>query len=260
MAHHPPPIDILQFHLFQNFLFSKLNPSTQTKEQVRKFFKANYHFYSKPLVLTSLPNFLKKNSSPFLAISDNRRPFFYNLRDFPVTHFDYLFYDNHSLDKSLEVPPPLRPYAKRTPQFPSFDATSDVSFQSIPSATQYLVNTQKMVIQRTPNLDPPSLNNAFTAQPSHSPHQYNILSNSHPPSNPNTMETSTSQILQSLPPIHLSSPNVITTQPQAHSIRTSLPPFLSSHHNPPSSISTSQIPPTTLSPSSLPPPSTFFDL
>ena len=136
---------------------------------------------------------------PFLATSDNRHPFFYNLHDFPVTNFNYLTHDNHSIDNSLELPPPLRTYAARFPQINSFDTISDAPLLTIPSASDVPLNTHKIGIH--PILDPsppPSLKNPITTQPSssHSPHQYNTTSNSPPSSNPITTKPSPYQIHQ----------------------------------------------------------------
>ena len=140
--------------------------------------------------------FSKDEPLHFFATSYNRHPFFYCHRDFPVSHFNYLTYDNHSIDKCLQLTPLLIPNATHTPH--------------IPSST------------------PPPSNIPITTQPSssHSPHQYNTPSIS-PPTYTITTQPTISQIHQPLPPIPLSFRNIITTQPQTHSSQTFLATALS---------------------------------
>ena len=67
------------------------------------------------------------NSPNFIATSENQNPIFFNHfnhSDFPVAHFNYLTFDNHSFDESLDLHPPVRQYANHIPQIPSFDTTS----------------------------------------------------------------------------------------------------------------------------------------
>ena len=121
----------------------------------------------------------------FLATSEKTSTLLFNQRDFPATHFNYLTYDNHSTDASLEFHSPVRPYSKHTPQVPSFDTTSDVSLQIIPFTSNILVNTHNNG-NPPPNLylpPLPSLNDSITTQPSTSPspHQINTPSYSLPP-------------------------------------------------------------------------------
>ena len=98
-----------------------------------------YHNFQYPCV--NFPSKFTKDDLSFLATSDNRHPFFFNLRDFTVSHSNYLSYDTHRIDKSFELSPHLRPYATRTHQIPPFDTTSDVSLQNIHSTSNVLVNT-----------------------------------------------------------------------------------------------------------------------
>ena len=65
----------------------------------------------------------------------------YDLRDSPITHFDYLTYENLNINKSLELLPPIRPYYTYLPQTFTSEITSDVSLQTIPSTSNVLVNT-----------------------------------------------------------------------------------------------------------------------
>ena len=137
-------------------------------------------------MLTFLLNSIKMNSYLF-ALPLTIVFLFNNLRSFPVTHLFYLTYDSHSIDRGLELTPPSRPYATRTPQFPSFDTTSDVSHQTIPSTSNVFVISHN-IINPPPNLDPhppPSSNNPITTQPSsHPPHQYNTPIHSPTPNTP----------------------------------------------------------------------------
>ena len=132
-----------------------------------------------------------------------------------------------------------------------------------------LVNNTHSIGYPPPNLDPPPSppinsiplsNNLITTQTtnSHSPLQYNSPSNTPPPTVNNTIiiQPTTSQIHRSFPPIPISFPSVITTQPQSHSSNTSLPPTLSSNQNHQFPLPTSQNPPQT---SNLPPASTSYD-
>ena len=139
--------------------------------------------------LLGIPNFPSQFSQddflPFLATSNNHHCHFDNLFEFPVAHFTYLPYDNLSIDKILELPASVRPYAKRVPQIPSLDGTSDVSLQTAPSSSNVLVNIHN-IGNPTPNFDPvppPSFNNLITTQlpTSHPPHQYNTPPNYPPP-------------------------------------------------------------------------------
>ena len=161
--------------------------------------------------------------SPFLAISDNSHPQFYNLLDFPTTHFTYLTYDNHSIDKSHIRSPPIRPYAKQTHLQSSFDTTSDVSSQTIPPSSNVFMHTHPFgstatkLLQNSPP-PPPSINHVITTQPStsRSPHQYNTPSQTTPPTIPSNNQPSLSQIHTKLRPIPLSFNNPIITQPQSY--------------------------------------------
>ena len=158
---------------------------------------------------------------------------------------NYLTYDTHSIDKSLERPSPLRPYATRTPQIPSFDTTSDVSLQTIPSASNVLVKTHK-IGNPSPNLDPPlppALKNPITTQrsSSHSPYQY-ITPSEPSPSNTSTTQPTPSQIQQPRPPFPLYFHNVTATQLKALFFETYIQTTLSTIPHHPTSFSISQNP------------------
>ena len=115
---------------------------------------------------------------PFIDTPDNRHPQYYNLLDFPSSHFQYLTYDSNSLDKSLNLPPPVRSYAQQHTTPPSIDTTSNISIQTLPSSSNALLNP--------PQLNqsiPPSTSQITTADetlPSHSPNQYTTPSNTPP--------------------------------------------------------------------------------
>ena len=94
-----------------NIIFLKILLSTQTKKQIRiysLFLRVVLEttsnnvgiLISKTPALSSPLEFSRDEPLPFLATSENHHFFFYSLRDFPVTHFTYLTYDNHSIDKS----------------------------------------------------------------------------------------------------------------------------------------------------------------
>ena len=102
------------------------------------------------------PQFSKDEFLPFIASSGNSDPSFYDLRDFAVTHFDFLTYDTLSINKSLEPPPPIRPHYTYLPQMLASDTTSDVSLQTITSASNVLVNTHS-IGNLHPNLNTPPL-------------------------------------------------------------------------------------------------------
>ena len=66
-------------------------------------------------------HFTKHELLPFLNTPENQHPHFHNLLDIPPTHFSDLTYDNNSIDKSLNLPPPISPYSKQNPLPPSID-------------------------------------------------------------------------------------------------------------------------------------------
>ena len=81
------------------------------------------------------------NFYPFIDNSDNHHPQYYNLLDFPPSHFSYITYDSTSIDKSLNLPPPIRPYAKQHPLPPSIDTTSNIFLQTFSSSSNVILNT-----------------------------------------------------------------------------------------------------------------------
>ena len=101
--------DILQIHHFRYQFFQNLTFNTQFKKQFRiyslflqKCLDPIINLFvilkSKTLVLFLFLNFFNDELLPFLATSDNRHPFIYFLHDFSVSHFNYLTYDNHSIN------------------------------------------------------------------------------------------------------------------------------------------------------------------
>ena len=153
--HHCLTTGILQIHNFQYQFFQNLILIRDTKEQngiyshfLRNYFDVTTNLFGTLNSLDACINFPSQFSQdeflPFLATSDNRHPHFYNLLDFPVARFTHLTFDNHSIDKPLELHPSVRPNAKHTPQLPSIDTTSDVSLQTHPSSCNVLVYTHKI--------------------------------------------------------------------------------------------------------------------
>ena len=195
--------------------------------------------------------FSKDETLPFIASCDNQNPSLYAPRDFPITHFDlliYLTYDTHSINQSLEIPPPIRPYYTYLPQTLTSDTTSDVSVQTVPSTSNVLVNAHTFGNQ-PPKLDTPPLpssisippsNNHITTQPSssHSPLQYNTPSNTPPPTNKCQSNNYSTNNFSNTP--NSSSDSYFLplcyTQPQYHSSITSLPQTLSTNSNHPFSL------------------------
>ena len=241
--HHWLATDILQIHHFQYHFFQNRIIKTNTEEQFRiytlfttNFFRHNFQLVWDPKFQTLCVIFPSKFTQDelllFFALPDNRQPQFYNLLDFPTTHLTYLTYDKHSLDKSLNLPPPVRPYSKQNYLPPCFDTTSDVSLQTNPSSSNVLINTHS-IDNPIPNLDPPpppAINHVIITQPStsQSPNQYNTPHNTPPLNIPTTTQPPVSQIPTTLPPIPLPFNNTINTQPTENLIN--LPP---SNLNPP---------------------------
>ena len=128
--HHWLTNDILQIHHFQYQFFQNLILNTKTKEQIqiyslclRKFFRHNYQLVWHSKFQDACINFPQQFTSdellPFLDTPDNQHLQYYNLLDFPSSHFKYLAYDSNSLDKSLNLPPSVRPYTQQHHTTPS---------------------------------------------------------------------------------------------------------------------------------------------
>ena len=110
-----PPI-FFKFIIFNIIFFQNLTLNTKTKQQIqiyslflRKFFRHNYQIVWHSKFQTACKNFPQQFTPdellPFLDTSDNHHPHYYNLLDFPSSHFAYLTYDSNSIDKSLNLPP-----------------------------------------------------------------------------------------------------------------------------------------------------------
>ena len=84
-----------------------------------------------------------------LSITDNHHPQYCNLV-LPPSRFAYIIYDSNSIDKNLNLPPPIRPYAKQNPLPPSIDTTSNVSLQTLSSSSNVIVNTNPTTNQKFP--------------------------------------------------------------------------------------------------------------
>ena len=198
--HHSPTTDILQIHHFQYHFFQNLTLNTSTKEQIqikslflRKFFKHKYQMVWHSKFQSACINFpqLFTNDEllPFIDNSDNHHPQFCNLLDFPPSHFSYITYNSNSIDKSLNLPPPIRPYAKQNPLPPSIDTTSNVSLQTLPSSLNVIVNINPGTNQNFHPSTPQT--NTITTDPSTSPtpNQYITTSN-----NPRVLLSNTAQL------------------------------------------------------------------
>ena len=150
---------------------------------------------------------------------------FYNLLDFPSSNFVYLTYDSNSINKSLTLPPPVRPYFHQYNTPPSIETISTVSIQTLPSSSNPVTNPTSSLTQ---HISPPTSQNTtlnhnnppstsqittFNNNPplSHSPNQNTTPSNTPPAVISNIIQHSTFQI-PTLNPIPLSLNTTIPTQ------------------------------------------------
>ena len=218
--------------------FQNLTLNTKTKEQIqiyslslRKFFRHNYQLIWHSKFQTSCKIFPQHITPdellPFLDISDNHHPHYYNLLDFPSSHFAYLTYDSNSIDKSLNLPPPVHPYSQQYNIPLSNDTIPNFSIQTLPSSSHVVVSPTSSLNQHLtpstsqvtslPQHNPPSnpLPQITTINdnhpPSHSPNQNTTLSNTSPAVICNSVQPSTFQI-PTLNPIPLSLNTTIPTQ------------------------------------------------
>ena len=234
--HHWLTTDILQIHHFQYQFFQKLTLNTKTKEQIqiyslflRKFFRHNYqlvwHSKFQDACINFPQQFTQDGLLHFLDTPDNQHPQYYNLLDFPSSHFKYLAYDSNSLDKSLNLPPPVRPYTQQHYLPPSTDTISYVSIRTLPSSSKAVVNPTPSINQHisTSTSQVTTVNENLPT--SHSPNQYTTPSNRQPAVPYNTVQPSAFQI-PTLPTTPFSLINTLPTQ----SLPQNLPP--SSTHNP----------------------------
>ena len=208
--HHWLATDILQIHHFQYQFFQNLTLNTKTKEQIqiyslflRKFFRHNYQLVWHSKIQDACINFPQQFSSdellPFISKSDNQHQQYYNLLDFPSTHFQYFAYDSNSLDKSLNLPSPIRPYTQQSYLPPSTDTTSTISIQTLPSSSNSLLNPISPNNQHNPTSTSQAILTNENLSPSNSPNQYNTPSNTPPAVPPNPVSLPTSSI-PTLPP------------------------------------------------------------
>ena len=179
---------------------SSLSISIFPKEQIqiyslflRKFFQHNYQLIWHSKFQTVCKNFPQQFTTnellPFLDTPDNQHPHYYTLLDFPSSHFVYLTYDSNSIDKSLNLPPPVRPYFHQPNIPPSNETISTASIQTLSSSSHPVTNPTSSL---TRHISPPTS-------------QDTSLNHNNPPS--------TSQITTSHnnPPLSLIHP--INTQP-----------------------------------------------
>ena len=226
--HHWLITDILQIHHFQYQFFQNITLNKNTKEQIqiysrflRKFFRHNYQLIWHSKFQNACKNFPQQFTTdellPFLDTPDNQHPHYYNLLDFPSSHFVYLVYDPNSIDKSLNLPPPVRPYFHQPNIPPSNETISTASIQTLPSSSHSVTNPTSSSTQHiSPPTsqdtslnynNPPSTSQITTIHNnpplSHSPNQYTTPSNTPPAVISNPVQHSTFQI-PSLNPIPLS--------------------------------------------------------
>ena len=211
--HHWLATDILQIHHFQYQFFQNLTLNTKTKEQIqiyslflRKFFRHNYQLVWHSKFQDACINFPQQFSPdellPFLDDPDKQHPQYYNLLDFPSSHFTYLAYDSNSLDKSLNLPPPVRPYNQQHHLPPSTDTTSNISIQTLPSFSKAVVNPISLNNQYNPTSTSQVTLTNENLPTSHSPnlhtsrnlHLNTTPSNTPPTVPPNPVPPSTSSI------------------------------------------------------------------
>ena len=155
--HHWLATDILQIHHIQYQFFQNLTLNTKTKEQIqiyslflRKFLRHNYQLVWHSKCLNFPQQFSPDELLPFLITSDSQHQQYYNLLDFPSSHFQYLAYDSNSLDKSLNLPSPIRPYTQQPYLPPSTDTTSNISIQTLPSSSNAIINPISLNNQYNP--------------------------------------------------------------------------------------------------------------
>ena len=156
--HHWLTTDILQIHHFQYQFFQNLTLNTKTKEQIqiyslflRKFFRHNYQLVWHSKFQDASINFPQQCTQnellPFLDTPDNQHSEYFNLLDFPSSHFKYLAYDSNSFDKSLNLPPPVCPYNQQHYLSPSTDTISNASIHTLPSSSNAVVNPTQSLNQ-----------------------------------------------------------------------------------------------------------------
>ena len=131
---------------------------------------------------------------PFLDTPDNQHPQYYILLDFPSSRFKYLAYDSNSLDKSLNLPPPVRPYTQQHHLPPSTDTISNVSIHTLPSSSNAVVNHTPPINQLIPTSTSQVTTINENLPTSHSPNQFTSPSNTPPAVPYNTVQPSALQI------------------------------------------------------------------
>ena len=220
-------------HIYSKFItfninfFQNITLNKDTKEQIqiyslflRKFFRHNYQLVWHSKFQNACKNFPQQFTTdellPFLDIPDHQHPHYYNLLEFPPSHFEYLVYDTNSIDKSLNLSPPVRPYFQPSNIPPSNETISTASIQTLPSSSNNITNPTSSSTQHnfppTPqdttlnHNNPPSTSQITTIHNpplSNSPNQYTTPSNTPPAIIANPIQHSTFQI-PSLNPIPLS--------------------------------------------------------
>ena len=207
---------------FQYQFFQNLTLNTKAKEQIqiyslflRKFFRHNYqlvwHSKFQDACINFPQQFTQNELLPFLDTPDNQHPQFYNHLDFPSSHFKYLPFDSNSLDKSLNLPPPVRPYTQQHNLPPSTGTISNVSIHTLPSSSNAILNPTPPLNQHISTSTSQITTTNETLPTSHSPNHYTTPSNTPPAVPYNTVQPSAFQI-PTLPPIPLSLNITLPTQ------------------------------------------------
>ena len=141
----------------------------------------------------------------------------------------YLTYDSNSIDKSLNLPPPVRPYSHQYNIPPSNETISTASIQTLPSSSHPVTNPTSSLTQHISpptsqdtslnHNNPPSTSQITTINNnpplSHSPNQYTTPSNTPPAVISNPVQHSTFQIptLNPIPlPLNTTTPTQFLSQ------------------------------------------------
>ena len=243
--HHWLTTDILQIHHFQYQFFQNITLNKNTKEQIqiyslslRKFFRHNYQLVWHSKLQNACKNFPQQITNdellPFLDTLDNQHPHFYNLLDFPSSHFVYLTYDSNSINKSLNLPSPVRPYFHQYNTPPPNETISTVSIQTLPSSSNPVTN---LTSSSTQHISPSTSQDTSLNHHNPPPTSQITTINNNPPlshsPNPYTTPSNTPLAVISNPIQH-STFQIPTLNPIPLSLNTTIPThFLS--QNPPSS-------------------------
>ena len=160
---------------------------------------------------------------------------FFILLDFPPSRFAYITNESNSIDKSLNIPPPIRPYAKQNPLPLSIDTTSNVFLQTLSSSSNVIVHTNPTTNQNVPPSTSQTTTTTANLSTSHTLNQYTTLSYTPPVIPSNNPQLPVYQI-PTIPPIPLSLKKTFSTQPQTRNSPIYFPQnpslIIQNHHYP----------------------------